>query len=212
MAISDSHPLGDLVVRGARREHVVERHDQRRVRHEAQPAVDRIGEPGEHPCAVARSGLGHLSCRLLDLLPAHPLLTDLRLHPCHQVGDADVLVPCLERAHARRAERRLSVPLHARHHDFAPVRRREPQVSAADLEAGGQALHVPLPRPGQRLIEVVDVEKEVPLGRREHAEVGQVCVAAELHREPAPRRVARSEAMSNAPPRKNANGDSSMRP
>ena len=35
--------------------------------------------------------------------------------------------------------------------------------------------------PGQRLVEVVDVEDELALGRGEHAEVGEVGVPAELH-------------------------------
>ena len=47
--------------------------------------------------------------------------------------------------------------------------------------AGGQALHVPLPGPGQRLVEVVDVEHQVAIRGRVHAEVHQVGVAADLH-------------------------------
>ena len=43
-----------------------------------------------------------------------------------------------------------------------------------------EALDVPLERPGQRLVEVADVEHERALGRREDAEVGQVRVAAQL--------------------------------
>ena len=42
--------------------------------------------------------------------------------------------------------------------------------------------------PGERLVEVVDVEHEPALGRGEHAEVRQVRVAAALHRKPRARR------------------------
>ena len=42
--------------------------------------------------------------------------------------------------------------------------------------------------PGQRLVEVVDVEHQPPLGRREHPEVRQVRVAAALHLEARARR------------------------
>jgi hypothetical protein len=57
------------------------------------------------------------------------------------------------------------------------------RLPSRDLEAGRQA-HVPFPRPGKGLVEVVDVEHELPLGRREHAEVRQVRVAAELNGDP----------------------------
>ena len=60
-------------------------------------------------------------------------------------------------------------------------------VATEDLEARGETLHVPLPRAGERLVEVVDVEHQLPLGRAEHAEVRQVRVAAELDVDPGPR-------------------------
>ena len=65
---------------------------------------------------------------------------------------------------------------------------REAVVARGDQHAHGQALDVPLPRPGQRLVEVVDVEHQPPLGRGEHAEVRQVRVAAALHRQSRARR------------------------
>ena len=46
--------------------------------------------------------------------------------------------------------------------------------------AGGEALHVPLPGTGERLVEIVAVEDELALGRAEDAEVGEVGVAADL--------------------------------
>ncbi len=66
--------------------------------------------------------------------------------------------------------------------------RAEVAVSARRSHARSQALDVPLPRPGQRLVEVVDVEDEPALGRGEDAEVREVRVAAALHRQPGPRR------------------------
>ena len=41
----------------------------------------------------------------------------------------------------------------------------EPAVARGDQHADGEALDIPLPRAGQRLVEVVDVEDEPPLGR-----------------------------------------------
>ena len=62
------------------------------------------------------------------------------------------------------------------------------RAAARDRDAGGEALHVPLPRRRERLVEVVHVEHEVAFRGREHAEVEQVGVAARLDPEPAGRR------------------------
>ena len=71
------------------------------------------------------------------------------------------------------------------HDDGAAVGRGEAAVASHDLEAGREPLHVPLPRAGERLVEVVDVEQHLPLGRAEQAEVRQVGVTAQLHGDPA---------------------------
>ena len=89
----------------------------------------------------------------------------------------------------------------------------KPDPAPGDREARHQALDVPLPRPGQRLVEVVDVEHQPPIRGGEAAEVRQVGIAAELDVQA---RVAaspaRSAAISAAAPRKNVNGDASIRP
>ena len=64
----------------------------------------------------------------------------------------------------------------------------EAVVARGDQHARRQPLDVPLPRPGQRLVEVVDVEHQPPLGRGEHAEVRQVRVPAALDGQPRSRR------------------------
>jgi hypothetical protein len=53
-----------------------------------------------------------------------------------------------------------------------------------DDHACGQTLEVPLPGRGQRLIEVIDVEDHLSLGRGEAAEVQQMRVAAGLDPQP----------------------------
>ena len=74
------------------------------------------------------------------------------------------------------------------HDPWATIDRRvvssNSRLRAGDLEAGRQALEVPLEGPGQRLVEVVDVEDQVPLRRGEAPEVGQVRVSAQLDIEP----------------------------
>ena len=42
-------------------------------------------------------------------------------------------------------------------------------------------MHVPLPRSGQGLVEVVEIEEELPRRRGEYTQVAQVRVAGELH-------------------------------
>ena len=80
---------------------------------------------------------------------------------------------------------KLRHPLPIRLHDHAVDRLTvgliEAAVSPCDLEARDEALHVPLERARQRLVEVVDAEHQPPVGRGEHPEVGEVRVTAELH-------------------------------
>ena len=64
----------------------------------------------------------------------------------------------------------------------------KPVVAAGHLEAGREALEVPLEGAGEGLVEVVDVEDQRALGSGEAAEVGEVGVAAELDVEAGRRR------------------------
>ena len=65
----------------------------------------------------------------------------------------------------------------------------QPQVLGRDHDAGRQSLQVPFERRRQRLVEIVDVEDDVALWRREAAEIHQVGIAAGLHSQPAGRCV-----------------------
>jgi hypothetical protein len=60
--------------------------------------------------------------------------------------------------------------------------------SRRDLRARRKPLHVPLPRAGQRLVEVDDVEDRPAPARGEAAEVAEMRVAAEPHGDAARRR------------------------
>jgi hypothetical protein len=57
----------------------------------------------------------------------------------------------------------------------------EAAIAAGDGEAGREPLEIPLERTRKRLVEVIDAEHEPPVRRREHTEVRQVRVAAQLH-------------------------------
>ena len=68
---------------------------------------------------------------------------------------------------------------------------REAVVARRDREARREALDVVLERARQRLVEVVEVEQQLPLRRGERAEVRQVGVAAQLDLQAGPRGVLR---------------------
>ena len=61
-------------------------------------------------------------------------------------------------------------------------------------------------------VEIVDIEHQLAGGRSEATEVRQVRVAAQLDLRPDCGVAARSAAISAAAPRKNANGEASIRP
>lgn len=101
-----------------------------------------------------------------------------------QVVGAVLRVPDVEGAHAGELAHPLPVAPHARPHGGRAPSAGEPVGAAGDGQARGEPLDVPLPRAGERLVEVVDVEDQVPLGGGEQPEVQHVGVTAQLHRDP----------------------------
>ena len=152
------------------------RDQQRRDAAKAQLAVDALGELLDRPQA-------RLAPRLGERLGEHD--PTLRAQPTAEAIDelarVEALVPDVEVALAREAAHRLAVLAHAGRHDPPPAICREPDVAAGDLGAGRHPLDVPLPRAGQRLVEVVRAEHEPAVRSCESAEVRDVGVAAGLH-------------------------------
>ena len=128
------------------------------------------------------SAFSTVFCRFFTA--AEPTSLPHRLDDCVRV---EAGVPDVEVAHRGEPLHRLAVGRDRGGDDARSDRLVEPPAAGRDLEARGQALDVPLERPGMGLVEVVDVEHEVALGRGEPAEVDQVGVAAELHRQAAVR-------------------------
>ena len=168
---------------------VLDRDDDRRVGDDPEFAVDDVGAPGQHAGAVPGPGLRHHVLVCAGLALADALDGDLLADQLQQLAGLQVLVPGLQAAHPGGAPHPVPVLAHAGHDDRAPVRRGEPAVAAHDLEAGREPLDVPLPRTGQRLVEVVDVEQHPPLRGAEQAEVRQMGVAAQLHGDAGPGRA-----------------------
>ena len=137
-----------------------------------------LGELGERLHAVLGTGLGDVRPSLRPLL-----LGGHGLQLLEQRLNLDVGVPDIQVAHRGGLLHPRPVLLGHRQHDRAPLRGSEPTVPASDLKTRRQPLHIPLPRAGQGLIEVVDVEHHLPLGRGEHPEVRQVRVTADLDRQ-----------------------------
>ncbi len=75
------------------------------------------------------------------------------------------------------------VRLHRLQRHRPGVLRGEAVVAGGDGEAGRHPLQVVLERTRQRLVEVVQTEQQLPLRRGEPAEVGQMRVPTQLHRQ-----------------------------
>ena len=88
-------------------------------------------------------------------------------------------MPCLEKSIIARRYVRTQFRAGAHRSSF-----RESTIACRDHEARGEALHIPFEGAGQCLVEVVEIEHQSPLRRAEHAEVREVGVTAELHRQP----------------------------
>ncbi len=158
-----------------RREQLVDRDDHGRVVADPQLAVDHLGQLGERPHAVLR-------LRLRDVLRGALALLGRcqRGELLHDLVDADARIPDVERVHRGVLANRLAVG--AGHHrvDGLTLLRAEAAIASRDGEARDEPLHIPLERPRQRLVEVVDVEHERAIRRGIGAEVREVRVAAEL--------------------------------
>ena len=110
----------------------------------------------------------------------------LEVGPCplvrelHDGAAVDPRVVDVDGTHARVLRHPLAVRAHGFQHGMASLVAGERSRPGCHDEARRQAHHVPFPRTGQRLVEVVDVEEEVPLRRGEEPEVDEVRVAADL--------------------------------
>ena len=99
-------------------------------------------------------------------------------------------VPDAEMGHAGELAHGRPVGAHRRRNDLGSLELVvDASMAGRDRQAGGEALDIPFPGAGQRLVEVVDVEDHAPLGGGIDPEVGGVGVAAGLDHQPGRRRA-----------------------
>ena len=148
--------------------------------------VDDLAAPVHHLTDFREQVLGHRSARLGgDLLAALAHLGVGRRGDQHLVVDAGI--PGVEDAHRRELTQVRTIRVGQDAHHRLTTALRDAVLAADHDEAGGQPLDVPLPRRGQGLVEVVQVEDQVALGRGKEAEVRQVAVPARLDKNAAGR-------------------------
>ena len=141
------------------------------------PPVHHRGELGERAAAGAALPL------LLDVDGDPPPVG--RLEVADQAVDVHAVVPGVELGHRPVQADAPAIGLHARGHRRIGHLRPDPVLPRRHHQAGGKALDVPFERPGQRFVEVAQVEREVPLRRGPQAEVKDVRVTAQLDDQPA---------------------------
>ena len=162
---------------------VCDRHDQWRISSDSRLAVVRYGELGERPRVVLSPALGK---RLVE--PPELTCAGLRAQQFPNVRDARPRIPHIERPHGGEPAHRLSVLARQLADDRDPPTGAEAVFTTGDGHACREPLQIPFPRAGKRLVEVDEVEQQLPLGRCEPTEVRQVGVAAQLHPNPRLRR------------------------
>ena len=154
---------------------VTERDDERGLRDDGAPPVLHHRELGG---GLSRVAAGRACGRPRRVRPEHRVV---------ETGDdlvgVHLGVPGRQRIHAGEAANEVAVGAGASERDGRATSSPETVAASGDDEAGDEPLHVPLERPRQRLVEVVDVEDQRALRRAVQAEVEEVGVAAQLHLE-----------------------------
>ena len=150
-------------------------HDQWRLIDDPRLAVDHLGELVQCLHGVPGARLGDRLGRLL-----HGLGRTCAFELLELLLEVHVGVPDLEIGHLGEPHHRDPVGLRGAKNHPSALLLVVTVGAAGDLQTGDETLHVPLPRPGCGLIEVVDVEDEPALRGAEDSEVGKVGVTAGL--------------------------------
>ncbi len=175
--------LREHEIAAARRGEFADRHDQRRVGHDPRLPFALLRQLRERGEVVVGVRLRDLASRALPGARAQLRAKAFECRFGFELG-----VPDLQISHRCEFRHRGAIGRDCREHRAFGRLGAEAVVLRRDHHAAGEALHIPLPRPAERLVEVVDVEHQLPLDGGEQPEVREMGVAAALHREPTARR------------------------
>ena len=146
--------------------------------------LDLLAHLQEGPPTRAAARLGYV-----PVAAAHGRLRLERVvEPAHLV-DIDPGIPDLEETHRGVVRHLGAIAAHGQTRGGVGLAIRKAVVPRSDGEAGRQPLDVPFERRRKRLVEVVDVEDQPPVGGSVHAEIQQVGVTAGLHPDISRRRM-----------------------
>ena len=112
----------------------------------------------------------------------------MRTHLGENLVGVQPRVPDIEVGLARELAHRLAIGPGRGQHDLTARLVGEGLAAGGDLQAGGEPFDVPLERAGQGLVEVVEVEQQMPFRGGEEPEVTQMRIATQLDLQPRMRR------------------------
>ena len=154
----------------------VQRRDEGRRGPQARQPVDDVAQRAQHLDALAGArGVG------LAAPPARPLALEVALEPVLEPVDGQARVPRLELPAGGEVAQRAPVGAGRGGGEVPAGGGVPPGAAGGHDQARRQPLDVPLPRPGEGVVQLVDVEDQPATGRGEEPEVRHVGVAAELH-------------------------------
>ena len=168
-----------LMLTGSRIGQLVQRGQQRRGAREAELAIDELRQLPHRARAGLAPPLGEGAAN-----SSWPSASSRVPKRAVSSSASEPLVPGIEHALLRELAHPFPVLAERSTPRSAAAAGRQVDVTAGDLDAGRHPLDVPLPRPGQRLVEIVRPEHQPAVRRGEPAEVRDVGVAARLHHQP----------------------------
>ena len=150
--------------------------DERRKIQNSRPAIFHRGDSRKHV-------LGRLHCGVfLDLPPA------LSGRARFSIGDENLRIqmriPDVQGAHPGIFPHVLAIGAYRRAHRIRAMPLAEAEFASGQHDARSEPLHVPFPRRGKRLVEIVDVEYQQAFRASEAAEIRYVTITAGLNSKP----------------------------
>ena len=189
------------------RQHVLDRGDERRIADDPELAVDGTTQLRERSHAVFRSHAGDVGLEALHLLAGQlcpELVADRR--------DIEARVPDVDVPHLREARHRFAVLAHCRRHDRATDRVVEARSRPATARLAASRFTSHSNGPGSVSSKSLMLKTSLRSGAAKMPKLERCASPQSWACNPVRGPSARSAAIRYAPPRKKANGDTSIRP